>query len=342
VRSRNNSVNPFRLGFIHPGDPFCDRVKEIDDLARHAKNTTHVVIYSPRRYGKTSLVMRVMDKTSSEAFATIYVDYFSAVSRDAVVQKLVAAVVAGIGRGVINKGYLETFKNFFSRIVPSIEITPEGVSISARYDKTPFHYLIQDIFAGLERYLETQNKRCLIIFDEFQQIAEIGDFRSIEALFREHIQATKRIACFFVGSRRRVLKAMFTEKARPFYGLTLNYPIDVIPKEDIVEYVCRLFDETGMTCPARIVEDMYNYVRGHTSYIQKMSHFLWDLAREKTKEATADMLAKAKNTLLENESPQFQGIFLGLVTGEKRALIALAKEPTAKPYASTVSSPAPM
>ena len=325
--------NPFRLGFIHPGDPFCDRVKETADLVRHALNTTHVVIYSPRRYGKTSLVKHVMDRITSEDFVTVYVDYFSVASKDAIVQKLVAGIIAALGKGVIGTGIFATLKNIFTRIVPSVEVTPEGVSISAKYDKVPFNYLIEDIFSGLERHMESQNKRCLIVFDEFQQISEVGDSKSIEALFREHVQAMRRVGCFFVGSRRRVLKAMFTEKTRPFYGLTLNYPIDVIPESQLVMYVCNLFAETGIECPANIAEEMYDYVRGNTSYVQKMSHFLWDFVKDGSGVATAGMLAEIKSTLLENESPQFQGVFSGLTAGEKRALIALAKEPTVKPYA---------
>jgi hypothetical protein len=52
---KSSLLNPFTLGIISPDQEFCNRRKEIEELTRHALNTTHVVMFSPRRYGKTSL-----------------------------------------------------------------------------------------------------------------------------------------------------------------------------------------------------------------------------------------------------------------------------------------------
>jgi len=60
----SRSLNPFTLGIISPDQEFCNREKEIEELTRHALNCTHVVIFSPRRYGKTSLVKQVMAQVS--------------------------------------------------------------------------------------------------------------------------------------------------------------------------------------------------------------------------------------------------------------------------------------
>jgi hypothetical protein len=40
-------MNPFVLGNILPGEPFCNRKKEMEELAHYAINCANVVIYSP-------------------------------------------------------------------------------------------------------------------------------------------------------------------------------------------------------------------------------------------------------------------------------------------------------
>lgn len=54
--------NPFVYGETVRGEHFCNRVLEIDELVTDVKNGVNVIIFSPRRYGKTSLIMRVLEE----------------------------------------------------------------------------------------------------------------------------------------------------------------------------------------------------------------------------------------------------------------------------------------
>lgn len=51
--------NPFLIETLSPDSPFCDRDDEIARLQSCAESGTNVVLFSPRRYGKTSLAVRV-------------------------------------------------------------------------------------------------------------------------------------------------------------------------------------------------------------------------------------------------------------------------------------------
>ncbi len=52
--------NPFTLT-IAQGADFWNREKEMQDLVRHARNGNNVMLFSPRRYGKTSLVRKTLE-----------------------------------------------------------------------------------------------------------------------------------------------------------------------------------------------------------------------------------------------------------------------------------------
>jgi predicted AAA+ superfamily ATPase len=63
-------VNPFTLKEIPDGSAFCDRKKELKDLTGFASAGENVLLYSPRRYGKTSLVGKLQGHLESEGAIT--------------------------------------------------------------------------------------------------------------------------------------------------------------------------------------------------------------------------------------------------------------------------------
>ena len=49
-------ANPFRFGQIVDGELFCNRKAEIKQITTDLESGQSIVLYSPRRYGKTSLI----------------------------------------------------------------------------------------------------------------------------------------------------------------------------------------------------------------------------------------------------------------------------------------------
>ncbi len=152
----------------------------------------------------------------------------------------------------------------------------------------------------------------------------------MEGLLREQVQTAKDIGCFFVGSRRRILQAMFNDRKRPFFKLAFNYPLKKISREDLAGHIVKLFRQTEKVCPLTSAEDLYDYVEGNTYYVRKLSHLLWDMTE---KAVTPELLEASKAELLVLENLGLQGVFAGLLLGEKKLAMALANEPTGKPYA---------
>ena len=52
--------NPFRFGDVATGEHFTDRKAEITELVRDLRSGQSVLVISPRRYGKTSLITAVL------------------------------------------------------------------------------------------------------------------------------------------------------------------------------------------------------------------------------------------------------------------------------------------
>ncbi len=52
-------TNPFSFGALALDESFADRENEVDELASDIRNGQDVVVFAPRRCGKSSLIWRV-------------------------------------------------------------------------------------------------------------------------------------------------------------------------------------------------------------------------------------------------------------------------------------------
>ena len=77
---KQQAKNPFQYGVVVDDSAFCNRKEEITYLKTQIKNGYSTWLFSPRRFGKTSLV----DKVFREMVDTrcIYVDLYNIKSKD--------------------------------------------------------------------------------------------------------------------------------------------------------------------------------------------------------------------------------------------------------------------
>lgn len=322
--------NPFTIGIVDAPDDFCNRKREIQALTQHAMNGTNVVLFSPRRYGKSSLVTVVQNQLAKENLVTSYVDLFPITSQQDLVLRLASALFKSIGRGVDPRSFVGKAKNIFSRIRPNISFTAEGFSISAEVDThTKAPLLLDELMQGLGDYVKKNKLKASIVLDEFQEIMELSEAKKIEGILRSHIQFHKNISYFFVGSRRRVLKDMFTLKSRPFYKSAFLFPLDKIPQDEFSSFICDRFRNTQKHCSTKMAEILYQRVEGYPYYVQKLASILWDRTQENVAE---EDLKNAHQILIQSETPDFQAHWEGLTSVQRLLLKALALAPNSIPY----------
>ena len=323
--------NPFVLGVISPDAPFCDREPELETLAQHIRNKGNVVLFSPRRYGKTSLVKRVHAGLAQKAFLAIYVDLFGVPRVEEVARRIAKSVYLALHEeeSLLDKAtrYLKAISTFRPVLRPapgggdvSITIEPAGEGLSGMD-------LLDKTMEDLGRFIAGSPQTVHLALDEFQEITELAE-PGIEGLLRAHIQE-HQASYFFIGSRRRLLVNMFSLKTRPFYQSAFFVELGPLPHDALVSYLAERFESGKKRCPAQVAAKLATWVHHYPYYAQKVAYVAFDLT---ARTATEDIVRQAYESVLQEEAMFFKANLQNLSLKQIQFLKALASDPEASVF----------
>jgi len=287
--------NPFIISVIPPESPFCNRSRELRQLISYGSGGTNVVVFSPRRFGKTSLVKRVQSNLAKKGMLTLYADFFGVTSIDDVAGRIAKCVYASFA--------------------VSIESTGQNLQGIELLDKT-----LDDLSLFME---QVGPENVHIVFDEFQEITELRD-KKIEGTLRSHIQF-HRSSYFFVGSRRHILLGMFNEKSRPFYQSAQLYELKKLPHDELVGYLMEQFKRGGKRCPEKNAEKISLLSQQNPYYAQKLALNVYEVSG---KVLHGKDIKGALELMIDNETFFYQAILQALAPRQIALLRALAVEPS--------------
>jgi hypothetical protein len=314
--------NPFSLKVITDPNGFCNRAAEIQKLISYAESDTNAVIYSQRRFGKTSLVQQVQQRLAKADFVTIYIDLFGLSSADTIASRISKGVYKALyEQKALWEKALATIKSHR----PVLRPDETGLSITAEPAGSRLFGadLLDKTLQELGEFLEAEKSKANIVLDEFQEITEIKD-PNVEGILRSHVQQHKA-SYYFVGSRRRVLLEMFSQERRPFFQSAINFELDKLPHDEFTAFIAKRFEEAKKRCPPEVAAAIAATVGDHPYYGQKLAFFCYERADKKV---TQTDMQQAYSDLIQAERPVFEAILQGLAPRQIALLKALAAEPT--------------
>ncbi|MBO7629726.1 MAG: ATP-binding protein, partial [Bacteroidales bacterium] len=134
----------FVYGVAVGGDNFTDRVKETARLKQDFENGQNVILISPRRMGKTSLVRHVLSVVDNKTIDVVYLDIYDCRSEYEFYNKYASAILKQTARK--SETIIQNIKDFLSRLSPKIAFSPEPNSeISVSLEITPKDYSPEEI-----------------------------------------------------------------------------------------------------------------------------------------------------------------------------------------------------
>lgn len=313
--------NPFIYGQEVSGDIFCNRAKESEELLSDIRSGQNVIIYSPRRYGKTSLIKEVLRRAKKEGVTGIYVDLYAVLREDDFVSTYAAAISKTL-TGPVDK-IINSLKDIFKSLRPKIIINPQGeTEISVDLTKDT-NIMIEDVAEAVKRYSDKYKKQLVVVFDEFQQIGILGTDR-LEKKLRGIVQTHgRKISYIFMGSKKHMLYDMFSNPNRPFYKIGRHFPLGKISFEELTSFVVERFKSTRINLPVELAKKIVNIAECHPYYVQHLGSSIWKLAQDKHVDET--ILENALTITLGEEKSAYSNIWDELTLNQKKILKMLAE-----------------
>lgn len=315
--------NPFHTEILEPDQPFCNRVAELEELANHARNGMNVVLFAPRRYGKTSLVSRVQHQLRGEGMCVIYAQFLRLISVEDLVHRLAKAIITGLHEheSLLDKG--KRWVGYFRSIRVNITLDPTNgmpsIGVQLAEGNVDPIVALETVLEEIGGFLKKEDFHVCIALDEFQDIVDIKDPR-VEALLREHIQR-HRASYIFLGSRRRVLLDIFNNHGRPFYQSATMMELKPLPEEEAMAFIVDQFAKAGKDCPEDVALAIVHRVKQYPYYLQALAYRCFELCENVCRPADVE---KAYLSLLENEAFGYQAILRGLTSGQVKLLRGIA------------------
>ena len=291
----------FVYGVSVDGNNFTDRVQETRRLKMNFENGLNVVLISPRRMGKTSLVKHVQEVVDKSMIQTVYVDIYDCRSEYDFYNKFAEALL----KQTANKMelVLENIKRFLVRLAPKVSFNPDMTSeYSFSLGITPKAYSPDEILSLPEMLAQHIGKHIVVCIDEFQQIGEWPDSIYVQKRMRGVWQHQKHVSYCLFGSRQHMMTNIFQNKRMPFYQFGEPNYLQPIPTADWIPFIQSKFTEKGLSIKEEFVTKICDIVRNQSSYVQQLA---WNVMLNTDTEVTEETIRHGMRDLLNQCTPLF-------------------------------------
>ena len=300
--------NPFRFSGIVDGPAFCNREKEQKELRRYIESSQNVLLYSHRRYGKSSLILKVFK--SLKTVTPVYIDLYGTTNAE----EFIASFLKGAS--AIEPKMNRLMKMVHERIRSigvnfSIDAATGMPTAMPVFKQSVDDRTIEEIFGLVEDY--SQKKKMVVAFDEFQEVASYGG-DPFEKLLRKSIQQHERISYIFAGSQKHLITEMFNHRKRAFYMLATSYPLGKIKTADYIEWIGALYRSGKRNIEDKFIVEVLELCENHPMYVQEFFFNLWE-----EPDVTFEVVDRVEQGIVEKRIAQFAYAWDSLTLNQRRA-----------------------
>ncbi|HEY6962383.1 MAG TPA: ATP-binding protein [Gaiellaceae bacterium] len=320
-------TNPFTFGDLALDDAFTNRTAELKALRSDLTNGQNVALIAPRRYGKTSLLRKAAQQLVRKGVLVAEVDLMKTPSKEKLAGSLARAIHDDIASPLFKaRERLRVFAGL--RVTPTVTIDPKDGTPSFSFTAT---HRREDLDATIEHLLELparlageRGKRVAIVFDEFQEITEIDP--RLPALMRAVFQEQRDVAHVYAGSRRDVMRRLFTHDNEPFFRSAKVMELGRIEGREFAKFVEQQFARTDRGLAEGVAAALVEVTGGHPYATQELAYALWEEVPEGFSATAAD-LDRSVEAVVRSENAHFTLAWGGASRAQRLVLQALAVEP---------------
>lgn len=294
--------NPFFFGEVVTGENFTDRVNEIKRLTTELRGGHNIFLISPRRYGKTSLIINVLECLNKEGLFTFYFDLYKVAS----LRELLEAYAKGVARSCTTRveRFSDFIKDFFPKLRPKVIIGGDGIpsiEIDVRLKDSELLDSLEEVFNAPEKIAKKRKKNFVVVFDEFQEILNLNGER-IEKMMRAFFQHHHKVAYLFAGSKRHLIYSMVSDPNRAFYKLGDIINLQKIEPAEMKVFLKDQFSKGLIEIRENVLDYILEVSENVPYNVQYLCHHLWNWCLAAKKIDKKDIVKVVDNIIVEQSA----------------------------------------
>lgn len=269
--------NPFQYGKIAEKDNFIDRDADRAFLKQTLYSSINIILISPRRWGKSSLVNQAMQELCEEQndVKVCYIDAFPITSSSEfyrIFAKEVLKATASQWQSI-----MDSVGKFLKTISPKVSFSPDAMNeFSISFDISGRAEDEKEVLNLPEKIAEEKGYQVIVCIDEFQKLAKLDDYDRLESQMRSVWQHQQKTSYCLYGSQRHMMTEIFDSSEKPFYRFGQMYNLKKIEESDWIPYITERFESTGKHISVNLAGKIVRAVDRHSWYVQQLSSAVWN------------------------------------------------------------------
>ena len=261
-----NMENPFKFGTIVEEDYFTDRIEEVAYITQFVKSPNHLVLISPRRFGKSSVVAKAL-KQSKRKHITVNLQQATSVSD----------LSAKLLKEFFKVHPMERVRHLIThfRVIPTVSTNPVTGSMDVSFQPgVEGSVLLEDVLTLIEK-AHSEKDRMIVVLDEFQEIRDLAP--KLDRQMRSIMQEQKHINYILLGSQESMMSEIFENKKSPFYHFGEMMRLGKLPRDDFHRYLSERLSTCFPDSCEELADQILDYTACHPYYSQQLASNIWQV-----------------------------------------------------------------
>lgn len=323
--------NPFRIGVPVTGQELADRKRELDTILQEVLAGSRLFLISPRRYGKTSLLLESRARLVARKIPVAYVDLYQATSHAHFLDLFARAVLEAV-EGTVEKA-IRVAGEWLRAIRPVMTVNPQGQpewAIGLSQQQADLLKLRDQVLSLPQRLAERRNGRVAVFMDEFQEIGAL-DGSALEKALRAALQHQPRVSYVFAGSKESLMWEMVRPRKSPFFRSGPTLSLGPIPADEFKKHLTGKFRKAGMGAGPPRLDEILALSEEIPFNVQYLCHALW-IVKGGRGETSQEDIRQALEYVLNAEGEYYATLWDQLSLHQRRTLRGLARSGGSSPF----------
>jgi hypothetical protein len=319
---------PFMYGLIAEKENFIDRIEDRRQLKTFLGGGINVMLISPRRWGKSSLVKAAMEelKNEDQQVRVCYLDASKIVSEDEFYNKFAMAVIESAS-STFEKKWAD-FKQYVQALIPGVRLKAsafDSIQMEMELNFAPLKDSAEKVLQLPEQLSADKGLHIIVCIDEFQQLASLPNWKRMEATMRSVWQHQHNASYCLYGSKRHMMMDIFNNSNNPFYRFGQVLFMKKIEKQYWMPYIMEGFAKTGKHISEELAARICETVECHSWYVQQLSLFVW---MNTETEVTEEVFNRQLQVVIDTNADMFAADIESLAASQVAMLRAISSGET--------------